>query len=125
MKYIKLILGQILFFVLFSIYFSSCTFDNEEELLEGFICDTTELVYDDLTYIFTDICYECHKEGDTYREGIKMDDFENVRSSINTGKVLPAIKHEGPYNMPFNQPKLSDCDIQKIEAWINDGMPEK
>jgi hypothetical protein len=53
-----------------------------------------------------------------------MNSYENVKASINTGKVLPAIKHTGPYKMPYGQPMLSDCDIDKIEAWINAGMPE-
>ena len=45
--------------------------------------------------------------------------------SINTGLVLPAIKHaNGVPPMPNGMPKLNDCDIAKIEAWINAGMPE-
>jgi hypothetical protein len=106
------------------IHFTSCTFDNEEDLLKDYICDTTDVIYNDLTFIFSDICAECHNKDDTYRGGIETDTYESVKSSINTGLVLPAIKHEGDYNMPYQRAKLSDCNIKKIEAWINAGMPE-
>src|SRR3989339_456360 len=100
---------------LFSISFYSCTFDNEEELLENFICDTTNVKYADLTYIFSDICSNCHSSTFTYRDGILMDSYNNVKASINSGRVLPAIEHqEGVPHMPYNLPKLSDCDLDKI-----------
>ncbi|NOQ27715.1 MAG: hypothetical protein GQ564_20315 [Bacteroidales bacterium] len=124
MKLIKYLVF-IVFFVSFGlIYSTSCTFDNEEDLLKNFICDTNDIVYNDLTYIFTDICSVCHKEGDTERLGIEMDSYLSVKASMNTGLVLQAINHTGPYKMPFQQAKLSDCDIDKIEAWVNADMPE-
>ena len=66
----------------------------------------------------------CHDNKDTYRPGIEMDSYESVKASINTGLVLPAINHTGQYKMPYELPKLSDCELNKIAAWINDGMPE-
>ena len=125
MKYVHMILIlKLLLVMCFAVHFSSCTFDNEEDLLEDYVCDTIGIVYSDLTYIFEDICQECHKTGDTYRDGIEMDDYDEVKASINTGLVLPDIKHEGSFKMPYQRPKLPDCDIEKIEAWINAGMPE-
>ncbi|MFC2151098.1 hypothetical protein ACFLSE_01110 [Bacteroidota bacterium] len=124
MKVLKYILvGKVLILTFIINYFSSCTYDNEEDLLKDFQCDTVGIVYNDLTYIFSDNCADCHNETLFYRD-IKMNTIENVRISINTDRVLPAIKHEGQYKMPFERPKLSDCDIEKIEAWINAGMPE-
>jgi hypothetical protein len=104
--------------------FVSCTFENEENYFNP-VCDTTTIVYNDLTYIFTNVCASCHVSPDnTPRPGIVMSNYEQVKASVLTGKVLPAIKHEGNYKMPAGQAKLSDCDIEKIEAWINAGMPE-
>lgn len=112
--------------------FISCTFQNEEESFTVPICDslsvdrdTINVYYQDLTYIFTDVCAQCHNTNFTYRPGINMDSYENVVASMNTGKALPAIKHEGNYKMPYNQPKLSDCEIQKIAIWIEKGMPKE
>ena len=124
MRTIKIFLIFIFFISCCTVQITSCTFDNEEVLLENFECDTINISYNDLTYIFTDICSVCHKKGDTRRVGIEMDTYESVKSSINTGLVLPAIEHTGRFDMPSQQPKLSDCAIDKIEAWINSGMPE-
>jgi hypothetical protein len=102
----------------------SCTFDNQEDLLEDFECDTIGIVYDDLTYIFTGICANCHNESLNYK-GIKMNSYQNVKTSVNTGRVWRAINHEdGIRPMPDGLPKLLECDLNKIGAWINAGMPE-
>jgi len=112
--------------------FASCTMQNEEEYFGEPVCDSLtvnrdDLVvyYEDLTYVFTGICLPCHNSQLTYRPGILMDSYEDVVKSVETGKVLPAIKHDGYYKMPYNQAKLSDCEIQKIAKWIENGMPKK
>lgn len=124
MKLIKYLVFIVLFVSFGLIYSTSCTFNNEEDLLKDFICDTNNVVYNDLTYIFTDICSVCHNEENTYRTGIEMDSYVSVKASINSGLVLPAINHTGSFKMPFQQAKLPDCDIDKIEAWVNADMPE-
>ncbi|MCK9207345.1 MAG: hypothetical protein M0P66_09565 [Salinivirgaceae bacterium] len=101
-----------------------CTFQNEEDYFGETYCDTIDVSYEDLTYIFTDICATCHNSIITPRPDIVMDSYENVKASINTGLVLPAINHSGDYKMPQGRDKLSTCDISKIEAWVNAGMPE-
>ena len=112
-------------------YLSACTFQTEEEYFGEPICDSTEInrdtlkvYYEDLTYIFSGICSQCHNTQFTYRTGINMDSYNNVVASFNTGKPLPAIKHEGLYKMPYNMPKLSDCEIQRIAKWYEEGMPK-
>jgi len=114
------------FFILYWICGStSCTLQNEEDFLKDIICDTTDISYHDLTYIFTGICTDCHSELFTYRDGIEMDSYNGVKSSVNTGLVWPSINHaDGVPPMPVGISKLSDCELNKIEAWINAGMPE-
>jgi hypothetical protein len=117
---------KILILPIFLIFFlSNCTFENEEEFFVQDTCDTTGITYDSLTYIFSGICANCHNSDFTYRDGIVMDSLEKVRASINTGLVWKAINHEeGVSNMPRGLPKLSDCELKKIRAWIDAGMPE-
>jgi hypothetical protein len=123
MKKIALIFS-ILFLLCSLVNFNSCTYENEEDLLEDFQCDTSAIVYTDLTYIFTGICANCHSESLYYKD-IKMDSYENVKTSVNTGRVWRAINHkDGIRPMPDGLPKMSDCDLNKINAWINAGMPE-
>jgi hypothetical protein len=118
----KLIVVSILFILALNY---SCTYDNEEDLLKQSSCDTTQIVYNDLTHIFTNICAVCHNSTSTYREGIVMDSYEHVITSIETGLVWKAINHqEGVTPMPYQSEKLDDCTIKRIKAWIDRGMPE-
>ncbi len=109
----------------------SCTSNNEQEDF-NITCDTTlidrdtiTVYYDDLTPIFTGICASCHNSQFSYRQSIRMDNYTNVKKSFETGLPWPAINHSGEYKMPNNLPKLNDCDIQRIGAWVSAGMPEK
>lgn len=102
----------------------SCTFESEEDLAEQ-TCDTTDIVYSDLTHVFIDICANCHNSTSTFQEGIVLDSYENVVSTINTGPVWKAINREGGVTpMPYQQEKLPECDLKKIRAWIDNGMPK-
>lgn len=112
---------------------NSCTFHNEVDYFGDLLidtslnsCNTINITYDSLSYIFEGNCKDCHKVGDTYRGGIEFDDYAQTVNSFrnNENKILRAIKHQGPYKMPYERPKLSDCEIKRIEAWINDNMPE-
>lgn len=103
---------------------TGCTFENEEDYFESSECDTLNLTYEDIQPIFLNNCASCHNAAFTQREGIELDSYESVVNSVNTGLVVPAINHEGEFNMPYNQPKLPDCTIQRIEAWIENNMPE-
>jgi len=101
---------------------STCV-NNSEEDLYGLECDTANMTYTKIKYIFETNCFVCHKDPQG-PNSIKFNSYNEVKDIINTGKLLPAINWTGSIKMPFGQPKLDDCSIDKIEAWYNDGMPE-
>ena len=119
----KIIIYTFLSFILLYL-FHGCTFDNEEEYFKDVICDTTDVTYETVRRIFINNCATCHNVSRTFREGIELDNYESIKSSINTGLVLPAIKHTGPFQMPYQQPQLPFCYIRQIELWIQNGMPK-
>ena len=110
--------------LLFIIYFSStsCVSNNEENLY-GDNCDTLNMTYAKVKFIFEDNCYSCH----TVPQGnlnIKLNSYSDVKAAVRTNRLVNAIHQTGTIKMPQGQPKLDDCLIDKIEAWINAGMPE-
>lgn len=120
MKYIILIL-----FIAFIISAGSsgCVNHSEEELY-GLECDTTNLTYSKIKYIFENNCYRCHNETTNYHS-IIVSSYDKLKAAVNTGKLQPAINHTGEFKMPKDRTeKLDDCLIAMIEAWINGGMPE-
>jgi len=102
---------------------SSCV-NNSEEDLYGLECDTLNMTYAKIKYIFEDNCYICH----TVTQGtynIKLNSYSEVKAAVNKGRLVGAINQLNGFKpMPNGQPQLSDCLIDRIEAWINAGMPE-
>lgn len=87
-------------------------------------CDTLSfLTYANTIKPIMDLqCAGCHPSGSPTQHS--LDSYAGVKASINTGKLVPAIKHTGSKPMPQGGGKLSDCDIAKIDKWIKNGMPE-
>lgn len=118
-------------FIITMLSITHCTFDNEEEYFgecnlvdeQG---DTLAVFYSDISPVFEGICANCHNIVKTQRTGIVLDSYTNVTETMSkyNDKVIAAIQHTGPYKMPNGQPKLSDCEINKILYWFNSGMPE-
>jgi hypothetical protein len=88
----------------------------------GSSCDTANVAYTThVKAIMDGFCVSCHPVGNS--TGIFLDSRSGVQAAITSGKLIPAIKWTGPNTMPQGGPKLSDCNISKIEQWIANGMP--
>jgi len=87
-------------------------------------CDTTNVTYtNSIKTIFDTYCTGCHSTSNP-SGGYAFDTYSGAVNSANSGKLLGAIKWQNSFQqMPPNGPKLSDCQIAKIEKWINSGKP--
>ena len=107
----------------------SCYYDNEEELYPQVEtgCDTGNVTFSKtISDILSSRCLSCHNNAnaDSYGDGIKLEDYQDVKSAAEGGRLLGSLKHENGYaKMPLGAGKLDDCKILQIEAWINAGFP--
>jgi hypothetical protein len=101
----------------------SCTYNNEIDL---YSCDTTNVSYSkDIEPIIRNNCYRCHGNGNSevFGKGNNLEGYDSLK--IYSGLLVGSIKHSpGFIAMPKGVAKLSNCDIGKIEKWVNEGVPD-
>ena len=106
---------------------SSCYYDKEELIYSvgGGTCDTVAMKYSvDVVNILSTYCYKCHGGTAASGGGFVFDNYTGIKSMVTNGKLLKAINHQaGASAMPKGDPKLTDCNIAKITAWVNNGAP--
>ena len=101
----------------------SCFKDNEEDLYPGGDdCNTENVSFSQtIMPVFTNNCVSCHS-GAGASGGIKLTNHTEIVAAIDGGRLIGAINHQSGFSaMPQGAPKLSDCTISQIDAWITLG----
>ncbi len=109
------------------IVITSCSKSNEltesgNSNTGGTGCDTVNIKYTtDVKTIIQANCYSCHGNGQA-QGGVNLDTYSSVKQHADNGSLIGVITHAAGYPpMPQGAAKLSDCDINKIKAWIARG----
>jgi hypothetical protein len=104
--------------------YSGCYYDKAE-LVYPAGCDTVNMKYSaNIVPILSANCYVCHGGAASGSGGRKFDDHALLLNYVNSGKLVKAVSHlPGATPMPYNQPMLPQCSIDKIVAWVNRGAP--
>lgn len=109
------------------LYFIGCSKASEDKLggQNPSICDTAVINYSSVVLpVISQHCYSCHNSREAMG-GIRLDSYSSIKMQVINGNLAGAVTHAAGYTpMPYQQPKLSDCDIVKIIKWINSGSPE-
>lgn len=90
--------------------------------------DTSNVTYvKDIAPLMTTDCgtnTSCHRQNNSDSE-ISLVSYDDVTAVVVTGQLLSSVIHDGNAEpMPYGGQKLSDCKINKIKAWINQGLKE-
>lgn len=88
-------------------------------------CDTTNVKYSThIKPLIQNSCQGCHS-GVAPGGGIDLATYTGVKAIADNGKFIGAISHlTGYVPMPQNGNKLSDCQINMVTIWINNGSQE-
>jgi hypothetical protein len=109
--------------------FQSCYRDNEEDLYgkNANTCDTSTATY--AAFVSPLLSSKCATSGchnaASASAGVNLSNYTVTKAYLTNAKsaFLGAIKHSSSFSpMPQGSAKLPDCDIAKLEAWINAGM---
>jgi hypothetical protein len=116
-------------FILFSLFFylMACTY-NEEVAPDDIHCDTDSVTYlGSIVPILQANCYTCHDKNNApaFAEGIVLEGHDNIKEQVEKGRLLGAIRHQPGFTaMPRNLPRLPECTLQEIEAWVEAGASD-
>jgi hypothetical protein len=109
----------------------SCYYDKESELYgpttTTTTCDTSTAKFAVfVSPLIASSCAtsSCHS-ATTKASGINLSSYTTIKAYITSSKsvFLGSIKRTSGYSpMPQGASKFADCDITKLETWINSGM---
>jgi hypothetical protein len=121
-------MNKLLYFSLSSLLLIifSCSRSNEEELRNdsatNSVCNTANIKFSaDIAPILQANCYSCHNTTNA-SGGVNTENYAGVKIIADNGTLVGTITHASGFSpMPQGKPKLADCDINKIKAWIAQG----
>ena len=119
------ITASALILILAALVLLRCESKNEEDLFGQVDCDTLNVTYQEsIEPILRKNCYECHAI-EIATLGIILEDHENLILRVNTGQFPGAVNHRSGFTpMPKDRGKLNDCDLDKINKWLNEGAAD-
>lgn len=87
-------------------------------------CDPNNFAFGaDIFPIIQSNCKGCHS-GSQPAAGIRLEDYTTVKLVADNGRLFGSVAHLSGYvPMPQNGLKLSDCNINQIKNWIDNGAP--
>lgn len=108
----------------FLLMLNGCYYDVEETLYPVDLnpCDTTNVTYSGtIQPMLQQSCYSCHSDAANLGS-VSVEGYDNVLALVNDGRLVGSINYQAGFSpMPSNAPKLSDCNLLKIDTWISHG----
>jgi hypothetical protein len=105
---------------------SSCYYDIEEQLYpQNGNCDVSGVTFSAtvVPLLQNNGCISCHSGG-APSGNISLEGYNNVKTLATNGKLFGTISHSSGYSpMPQGGNKMTNCNINKIKAWIDAGSP--
>jgi hypothetical protein len=87
-------------------------------------CDSSNVTY---THSIAPICQSwctgCHGTSNP-SNGLSLTTYEQVKASVNSGRLMGAILQEPNYKPMPKGSSLSSCEISLFKIWVRLGMPE-
>ncbi len=96
---------------------------NRDCSADSVACDTTNVLYtSQVAPIITLHCTGCHG-GNAPEAGIDLTQRSTVETYARNGMLVGTISHSSGFiNMPPSGPRVNDCTIGTIKAWISQGL---
>lgn len=118
---------RLLFLAVAAFPFQSCYYDKLNEIHPNATdpCDSAlaATYAKSIRLIVANNCISCHS-GSAPSGAIKLETFTDVTTVAQNGLLSGTIRQSSGYKPMPPDSKIRDCEIQKIETWITNGLPE-
>lgn len=107
---------------------AGCYYDTEEKLYPELstTCDLSNVTFaSTVKPILQASCLSCHSNSKAVSSGggVKLENYADVVVQVKNGKLMGTINHASGYQaMPQGGGKLTDCEINKLQKWIDNGI---
>jgi hypothetical protein len=106
-----------------------CYYDRFNELhpLDGYVNTCDETLPDNYQSVTRNImlsnCISCHSN--SVRQGdVVLETYSQVKQHAATGELMGVVRRQSGYQPMPPETALRDCDIEQLQQWIDNGMPE-
>ena len=118
-----------LMLLLLTLFMPSCYYDNEVDLypFNNTPCDTSNVTYPgSIVSIMNANCNNCHNPNTSNgNPAVITSTYDGLKVVATNGKLYNSVNWvNGKHNMPQAGSKLSNCDLAKINIWLNAGSPQ-
>ncbi len=114
--------------MLTAITFTSCYYDNEQDLYpQSQLCDTSAVTYSGtIVPMLQQHCLKCHNNTNAPALGgnIRLENYVQVKNAVVNGSFAGSIIHSNQYKPMPPDYRLSQCLILKTQWWIAHGSPQ-
>ncbi len=106
---------------------TGCYYDTEEKLYPqvSTTCDLSNVTFTTTVKpILQASCFSCHSNSNYINSGggVKLENYSDVQTLAKSGKLMGVINHASGFQaMPQGGSKLPDCEILKLQKWIDNG----
>ncbi len=118
---------SIILMITFVASVSGCYYDNEEKLYPQIStgCDLSNVTFSGTVKpILQASCFSCHSNSQALNNGggVKLENYADVVTLVSNGKLMGTATHANGYDaMPKGGGKLTDCEINQLQTWIDNG----
>lgn len=114
--------------ILAAAFIAGCHYNSEEKLYPEDVnnCDLDNVTFSaTIAPLLQANCYACHSNANAASsgEGIRLQNYADVQVLAKNGKLMGVVKHASGFPaMPKDANKLSNCNISKLQKWVDDGI---
>jgi hypothetical protein len=113
--------------IIFVATVTGCYYDNEEKLYPKTYdpCNDNIVTFSLTVTSISQSCQGCHSNPNAKSSGngIKLQNYADVQSYVKNGRLMGAVNHSSGYvAMPKGGGKLTACEINQLQKWIDNGI---